>query len=58
LHHRDQRWETFTEEVIKLVCKERPRVVFCLWARPPSAARSTGSETSRRPSTAHPSEWA
>ena len=41
LHHRDQRWETFTEEVIKLVCKERSGVFFCLWARPPSAARST-----------------
>jgi uracil-DNA glycosylase len=29
--HRDQGWETFTKAVVKLVCKERSGVVFCLW---------------------------
>jgi len=57
LHHRDQRWETFTEEVIKLVCKERSGAssAYGRDRHPQRAAHR--SETSRRPSAAHPSEW-
>ncbi len=58
-HHRHQGWETFTEEVIKLVSKERSGVVFCLWGD--TAIRSAQHIDRRRhyvlPAN-HPSVWA
>jgi len=58
-HHRHQGWETFTEEVIKLVCKERSGVVFCLWG---DTAIRSAQHIDRRchyvlPAN-HPSVWA
>jgi len=58
-HHRDQGWENFTQEVIKLVCKERSGLVFCLWGE--TAMRSAQHIDRRRHyvlPAAHPSVWA